>query len=103
MVSEKTNKLFTQNKKAFIKKSATEAVIGNAVDTQFKLPEDNNLKTSKFLYKILVSDGDYVKLQEEVVSYLNDGWILVGGVSLAIHADPYSKMTIFSQAIQKTI
>ena len=93
MVSDKKTKLLTQSKKVV----STENVL---VDTiQNTIIE----KKTKFLYKILVSDGDYIKLQEEIVSHLNDGWGLVGGIALAIHGDPYSKLTIFSQAIQKTI
>lgn len=93
MVSDKKTKLSTQLKKVVSTENVPVSIIQNTIIE----------KKTKFLYKILVSNGDYIKLQEEVVSHLNDGWSLVGGVALAIHADPYSKMTIFSQAIQKTI
>jgi hypothetical protein len=61
-----------------------------------------HIKSPEYLYKIIASRGDYVKLQEEITKHLNDGWSLVGGVSVAIHSDSYSGSTVFAQAIQKT-
>jgi hypothetical protein len=59
-------------------------------------------KSPEYLYKIIASRGDYVKLQEEVTSHLNDGWLLAGGLSVAVQTDPYSASTIFTQAVYKT-
>lgn len=54
-----------------------------------------------FKYKILTYRNDYIRLQEEITNHLNDGWELVGGVSTAFHADNYSTLNMFSQAIVK--
>jgi hypothetical protein len=54
-----------------------------------------------YKYKILTYRNDYVRLQEEITQHLNDGWELVGGVSTAFHADSYSTLNMFSQAIVK--
>ena len=64
-----------------------------------KYPE--NIKTGTFKYKILTYRNDYIRLQEEITDHLNDGWELVGGVSTAFHADAYSTLNMFSQAIVK--
>jgi hypothetical protein len=107
MVSEKRIKLPTQPKRFTGKKPSEEptpVIINETVEAspQQTIEEQNTTRT-KFLYKILASNGDYNKLQDQVTDHLNDGWTTVGGIALAIHADPYSKMTIFSQAIQKSI
>jgi hypothetical protein len=54
-----------------------------------------------FKYKVLTYRNDHVRLQEEITQHLNDGWELVGGVSTAFHADSYSTLNMFSQAIVK--
>jgi hypothetical protein len=61
-----------------------------------------HIKTPEYLYKIIASRGDYVKLQEEVTSHLNDGWSLAGGLSVAVQSDHYSALTLFTQAVFKT-
>jgi hypothetical protein len=55
----------------------------------------------KVQYKILAFRNDYVKLQDEVVKYLNEGWELSGGVSVCMSTNPYETVTIFTQAIFK--
>ena len=60
-------------------------------------------KSGTFKYKILTYRNDYIRLQEEITDHLNDGWELVGGVSTAFHADSYSTLNMFSQAIVKRI
>ena len=54
-----------------------------------------------FKYKVLTFRNDHIRLQEEITNHLNDGWELVGGVSTAFHADSYSTLNMFSQAIVK--
>lgn len=51
-------------------------------------------------YKILASrlKGD---LEEEVVDYLNDGWVLQGGVSCSMSESDDYRYIIFCQAIIK--
>jgi len=58
-------------------------------------------ETGVFKYKILTFRNDYIRLQEEIEDHLNDGWELAGGVSTAFHADAYSTLNMFSQAIVK--
>jgi len=55
----------------------------------------------KIQYKILAFRNDYIKLQEQVSDYLNQGWKLVGGVSVSMNVSQYESVTIFSQAIIK--
>lgn len=64
-----------------------------------KYPEKK--ETGKFKYKVLTYRNDHVRLQEEVSDHLNDGWELVGGISTAFHADAYSTLNMFSQALVK--
>lgn len=52
-------------------------------------------------YKILAYKNDYVRLQDEVSKYLNDGWQLSGGVSTSMTVSQYESITIFAQAIIK--
>jgi hypothetical protein len=52
-------------------------------------------------YKILAYRNDYVRLQDEVVKHLNDGWKLCGGVSTSMNVSPYESVTIFAQAVFK--
>jgi hypothetical protein len=77
------------------------------IDAEEYKPADSadkypHIKTPEYLYKIIASRGDYVKLQEEVTSHLNSGWSLAGGLSVAVQADHYSANTIFAQAVFKT-
>ncbi len=68
-------------------------------------PSDNaskyNIPDPKYCYKILASRNDYIALQEDVTRYLNDGWQLAGGISTCIHADSYSGVVFYTQAIYK--
>lgn len=64
-----------------------------------KYPEPE--KTGKIEYRILTFRNDHVRLQEVITDHLNDGWELAGGVSTAFHADNYSTLNMFSQAIFK--
>lgn len=64
-----------------------------------KYPEPE--KTGKLEYRILTYRNDHIRLQEVITEHLNDGWELVGGVSTAFHADSYSTLNMFSQAIVK--
>lgn len=68
-------------------------------------PSDNaskyDIPDPKYCYKIIASRNDYIALQEDVTKYLNEGWQLAGGVSTCIHADAYSSVTLFTQAIYK--
>ena len=52
-------------------------------------------------YKILACRNDYVKLQEEVTKYLNDGWKLAGGVVSNMYTDNYSVTTVWAQSVYK--
>lgn len=63
-----------------------------------KYPEPEKPKNQ---YKILASRNDYIKLQEEVVNHLNNGWELVGGVSNSTSVGQYESITIFVQAVRK--
>ena len=68
-------------------------------------PSDNaskyNIPDPCYCYKIIASKNDYIALQEDVTKYLNEGWSLAGGVSTCIHADAYSSVTLFTQAVYK--
>jgi hypothetical protein len=68
-------------------------------------PSDNaskyNVPDPKYCYKIIASRNDYISLQEDVTKLLNDGWHLAGGVSTCIHADAYSSVTLYTQAVYK--
>ena len=63
-----------------------------------KYPEPQKPKTQ---YKILASRNDYVRLQEEVVKHLDEGWELVGGISTSTSVSQYESITIFVQAVKK--
>lgn len=63
-----------------------------------KYPEPEKPKNQ---YKILAARNDYIKLQEEVVNHLNNGWELVGGVSNSTSVGQYESVTIFVQAVRK--
>lgn len=58
-------------------------------------------QTGTYKYKVLTYRNDHVRLQEEITQHLNDGWELAGGISTAFHADSYSTLNMFSQAIFK--
>lgn len=64
-----------------------------------KYPEPE--KTGKLEYRVITYRNDHIRLQEVITEHLNDGWELVGGVSTAFHADSYSTLNMFSQAIVK--
>ena len=53
-------------------------------------------------YKVL-HNKNHIFLQNEVVSHLNDGWSLVGGIALATYVTQYEVSLIFSQAVAKNI
>jgi len=63
---------------------------------KYPLPEP-----TKYQYKILAYRNDYIKLQEEVCKYINEGWELVGGVSSSMNVSQYESVTVFTQAIKK--
>lgn len=67
-------------------------------DHSHKYPEKEKPKNQ---YKILASRNDYVKLQEEVIKHLSEGWELVGGVSNSVSVGPYESVTVFTQAVKK--
>lgn len=52
-------------------------------------------------YKILAFKNDYIKLQDEVMKHLNEGWKLTGGVSTSMTVSPYESVTVFTQAVFK--
>lgn len=54
-----------------------------------------------YSYRILATQNDYIKLQEDVTKFLREGWSLAGGVSVALHVDGYGRNVIYSQAIFK--
>lgn len=54
-----------------------------------------------YSYKILATQNDYIKLQEDVTKFLKEGWSLAGGVSVSLHVDGYGRNVIYSQAIFK--
>lgn len=58
-------------------------------------------KTPTIQYKILAFRNDYIKLQDEVVKHLNNGWQLAGGISSSMTVSPYESITIFTQAVVK--
>lgn len=67
-------------------------------------PSDNidkypELQKPLYSYKILVYKNDWVKLQEEVTKYLNNGWKLAGGLCTTMSVSPYESVTVFSQAV----
>lgn len=69
-------------------------------------PSDNlekypDLKKPLYKYRILTVKNDWVRLQEEVTTMLNDGWLLAGGVSSSMITSPYETITVFSQAVYK--
>jgi hypothetical protein len=69
-------------------------------------PSENSAKypdkeKPKNQYKILAARNDYIRLQEEVVKHLNDGWELVGGVSNSTSVGQYESVTIFVQAVRR--
>ncbi len=81
-------------------------LITEPVQEQIYIPSENAdkypvKKTSSTLYKILAYRNDYVRLQDEVVKYLNDGWQLAGGLSTCMTVSPYESVTVFSQALIK--
>lgn len=81
-------------------------LITEPVKEQVYIPSENAdkypvKKTSSTLYKILAYRNDYVKLQDEVAKYLNDGWQLAGGLSTCMTVSPYESVTVFSQALIK--
>jgi hypothetical protein len=55
----------------------------------------------KIQYKILAFKNDYVRLQDEVMKHLNEGWQLSGGISTSMTVSPYESVTVFAQAIVK--
>lgn len=63
--------------------------------------EKYNIDTPKYAYKILAFRNDYVKLQEEVTRYINDGWSLAGGLATSVISDQYNVTTVFAQAVYK--
>lgn len=70
-------------------------------------PSDNidkypELQKPLYSYKILVYKNDWVKLQEEVTKYLNNGWQLAGGLCTTMSVSPYESVTVFSQAVYNT-
>lgn len=69
-------------------------------------PSDNlekypDLKKPLYKYRILTVKNDWVRLQEDVTTMLNDGWLLAGGVSSSMITSPYETITVFSQAVYK--
>jgi hypothetical protein len=60
-----------------------------------------NIEVPSYSYKILAYKNDYIRLQDEVTKHLNEGWELAGGLSTTLHADSYSTVTIFGQAVYK--
>jgi hypothetical protein len=113
MASPKKSKLPTQPKRLDGPQKISELPTSITTDIEFAIEDKEykpaesadkypHIKTPEYLYKILASRGDYVKLQEEVTSHLNDGWSLAGGLSVAVQTDHYSASTIFAQAIFKT-
>ena len=68
-------------------------------------PSDNaskyNVPDPKYCYKIIAHRNNYIALQEDVTKYLNEGWQLAGGVSTCIHADAYSSVTLYLQAVYR--
>jgi hypothetical protein len=70
-------------------------------------PSDNidkypELQKPLYSYKILVYKNDWVRLQEEVTKYLNNGWQLAGGLCTTMSVSPYESVTVFSQAVYNT-
>jgi hypothetical protein len=58
-------------------------------------------ESSEIRYKVLAFKNDYIKLQEEVSKYLNEGWELAGGISTSTTVSPYESVTVFAQSIIK--
>lgn len=107
MASIKKSKLPTQPKRLDEAEKAVDLTIETILDAEEYKPADSkekysHIKTPEYLYKIIASRGDYVKLQEEVTSHLNDGWSLAGGLAVAVQTDHYSASTVFTQAVFKT-
>jgi hypothetical protein len=112
MASTKKTKLPTQPKRLDGPQKISELPAEIKTDVSFTVDENEykpaesadkypHIETPKYLYKIIASRGDYVKLQEEVSAHLNDGWSLAGGLSVAIQTDSYSSSTLFAQAVFK--
>jgi len=79
----------------------------NTIDEKEYKPAESSekyphIKPAEYSYKIIASRGDYIKLQEEVTTHLNDGWSLAGGIAVAVQTDHYSASTVFTQAVFKT-
>lgn len=113
MASTKKSKLPTQPKRLDGPQTISELPVSITSDIEFSVddteykPADSvekypHIKTPEYLYKIIATRGDYVKLQEEVTSHLNDGWSLAGGLSVAVQSDHYSALTLFTQAVFKS-
>lgn len=60
-----------------------------------------NVPAPQYKYKVVAHRNDYIRLQEEVSKYLDEGWQLAGGLATAVHADQYNVNTVFAQAIFK--
>jgi hypothetical protein len=88
-----------------VKEEPVKEIVVPVVVEEYK-PSLNESKYPKknipsYNYKILASQNDYIKLQEDVTRLLREGWKLAGGVSVALHVDPYGRNVIYSQAIFK--
>lgn len=86
--------------------SALKSVVDTNIKVEEYKPSVNSAKypepeKPKNQYKILAARNDYIKLQEEVVNHLNNGWELVGGVSNSTSVGQYESITIFVQAVRK--
>ena len=60
-----------------------------------------NVSTPKYSYKIVASRNDYVKLQEDVTKFLNEGWSLAGGVATSLQSDAYGVVAMYTQAVYR--
>ena len=58
-------------------------------------------QSSVIQYKVLAYKNDLFKLEEDVTKHLNEGWDLVGGVSVSMTVSPYESVTVFAQSVVK--
>ena len=96
----------TKKKPSNQPKRLEEVQVTNSVLAEEYRPSENldkypELQKPLYKYRILTVRNDWVKLQEDVTTMLNDGWQLAGGVSSSMITSPYETITVFSQAVYK--
>jgi hypothetical protein len=108
---KKHNHNYNQKQNESIKVYTTVTVSDETVAVEIPVvdeykPSENadkypDIKEPEYAYKIIACRNDYTRLQEDITKYLNEGWNLAGGVSIAMTSTPFESTTVFSQAIYK--